>query len=105
MVTRVYGTSDGVEIIFTPSEDGLWKCVVPVSQDGQYIVDLYAEDEAGNTSYFATVLFTVDAKHLRVEMKWLNRFEDKLEVINFLSIWNMRRFNMEVVKCEVCGRW
>lgn len=105
MVTRVYGTSDGVEIIFTPSEDGFWKCAVPVAEDGQYIVDLYAEDEVGNTSYFATVLFTVDAKHLKVEMKWLNRFEDKLEVANFLSVWNMRRFNMEVMKCEVCGRW
>lgn len=105
MVTKVWGSSDGVEVIFTPSGEGLWKCMVPVAEDGQYVVDLYAEDEAGNVAYFATVLFTINTKHLRVEMVWLNRFEDNATVGKFTSAFGMRKFDMAVERCEKCGRW
>lgn len=69
MITRVYGTVDGVEVIFTPSPDNTWTCTVPRTADGEYIVDLYAENDAGNTTYFATVLFTV--RGVEVTVTWL----------------------------------
>lgn len=72
MVKRVYGRVEGQDVIFTLNhETGLWTCVVPPTLDGEYIVDLYAEDEAGNVSYLATILFTVDSKNLVFSVKWL----------------------------------
>lgn len=71
MITKVYGHVDGVEVIFTPSLDGItWTCTVPKDKDGEYIVDLYAVNDTGVESYYATVLFAV--KGVAVTIKWLN---------------------------------
>lgn len=70
MITKVYGHVDGVEILFTPSPDGsTWTCTIPRDKDGEYIVDLYAVNDTGAESYYATVLFTV--KGVVVTIKWL----------------------------------
>lgn len=69
MVTKVYGTVDGVEVIFTPSGGSTWTCKVPRDLDGEYIVDLHAVNDAGITTYFATVLFAV--RGVDVSVTWL----------------------------------
>lgn len=69
MVTTVYGKCDGNVILFTRDETGRWLTAVPFSKDGEYVVELVAEDEAGNSTYLATILFTLDTKNLRFECR------------------------------------
>lgn len=74
MIKRVYGYyNNGPEIEFSLMEDGTWKTKIPSSEDGEYIVDVYAEDEAGNTSYYAAMLFIVKA-HEIVSVRILSRY-------------------------------
>lgn len=93
MVTRVYGSSNGVEIVFTPLGDDRWNCAVPSVPSGEYIIELYAEDDAGNIGYTATILFVVDAKHLTFKIKF----------IKFSENAKMRCFSLDPTKCEICG--
>ena len=46
-------------MIILEREGGIWKGTVPFSEDGEYIVELYAEDWAGNIGYYCTVLFAI----------------------------------------------
>lgn len=93
MVTRVYGHVEGVEVIFTPAGNDTWNCTVPKVPDGEYVVDLYAEDEAGNIAYTATILFTIDTKHLKFHVKFLH----------YDASAKTRDFMMSFIRCEVCG--
>lgn len=60
MIARVFGKTDGLEIVFVHLEGDKWNVVIPRNALGQYYLDLYAEDEAGNTSFMAKALFEVD---------------------------------------------
>lgn len=107
MVTRVWGHVEGVEVIFTPYDNDKWKCKIPKSLDGEYIVDLYAEDDSGNVSYTATVLFTIDAKHLTFTVKVLNFVVGSnlnQYSINMYSVsGKVKDFTLNLLRCEVCG--
>lgn len=66
MVKRVYGKCDNVEIVFALNEQtGRWETTVPAAEDNTYIFELWAEDEAGNQTYFAVVKVTVDLDSLQ----------------------------------------
>lgn len=95
MVVKVYGTSNGIDIIFTPSEteEDTWICSVPPSASGEYVVDLYAEDEFGNKAYTATVLFAIDIAHL----------DFRVHFIKYSADARMRKFAMKLARCKVCG--
>ena len=54
MVTRVFGKAGQYDLEFTKTSEGLWTAAVPFVESCEYVVDLYAEDEAGNISYYAT---------------------------------------------------
>lgn len=95
MVMRVWGSVNGQEIVFVPRENDIWTCQVPPVEDGEYVVDLYAVDEAGNQAYTATILFTVDSKHLIFTVKVLK--------IAKQAVGRMRDFELIVKKCEICG--
>lgn len=72
MVVRLIGNVDGVPIVFYPTViEGLWKTTVPLDLDGTYVLDLMAEDEAGNIGYYATALFTVDSAKLKISVVFL----------------------------------
>lgn len=120
MVVRVYGSANGVDITFTPIGDDRWKCAVPKFPSGEYVVDLYAEDEAGNVGYAATVLFVVNAKHIVTKIEWLKiaansnvtLFQafgktDARKAIETTKAYthqvHMQNFKMEVTRCEKCG--
>jgi hypothetical protein len=73
MITRVYGTCNGADIVLDKNEDtGRWETAVPASEDGTYILELYAEDDRGNELYFATVRVTFDTSKLRVSVHILD---------------------------------
>lgn len=95
MITRVWGSVEGTEIIFTPVGNDSWQCKVPKTLDGEYVVELFAEDDSGNVSYAATILFTIDAKHLTFTVKTLD--------IPYDIQGKVRDYTMNVIRCEVCG--
>ena len=70
-VTRVWGLVDGREIPFVQNELGQWAAAVPADADNTFVVELWAEDEAGNVGYFATVLFTFDPVLLQYTWEFL----------------------------------
>ena len=102
MVTRVYGHVEGAEVVFTRSIGDVWICSVPKVDDGEYVIDLYAEDEAGNISYTATILFAVNAKHLIFSIKWI-RFANDMTTNSFVAEAKVKDFTMKPIRCDVCG--
>ena len=67
MVTRVFGRAGQYDLEFIKTSEGLWTAAVPFVESCEYVIDLYAEDEAGNISYYATYLLTFDASKLQVQ--------------------------------------
>lgn len=59
MVVRAYGTVNGSQIILTPAGGDRWEAAVPFDEDGEYVAEFFAEDEAGNTGYLCTILFAI----------------------------------------------
>lgn len=47
---------------------GTWQVPIPRDEDGEYAVEIIAEDEAGNRSYLAKLLFVVDTARLCVHV-------------------------------------
>lgn len=58
-IARVFGRIDGKEVTLTQSKDGTWTVQVPADQDGEYAVEIIAEDEAGNQSFIAKMLYII----------------------------------------------
>lgn len=63
-VTRVFGRVDGTEVVLQHIDGNRWSVPVPFDKDCEYLMELYAEDEAGNVSYLTQALFTYDPKAL-----------------------------------------
>ncbi len=63
-VERVIGKTDSFEVIFDRLNDNNWTVNVPSNIIGEYVMDLYAYDEAGNLGFLATAMFTVDTSNL-----------------------------------------
>lgn len=73
-VVKVIGTVDSVPVILEHKEGNIWQVPVPSDQDGEYIVEIIAEDDAGNRAYLARILYTVDAGNICIHMLPLPRF-------------------------------
>ena len=48
------------EVELNRSEGDWWNVPVPFDTDGEYVVEILAEDEAGNQAYIAKMLFVVN---------------------------------------------
>lgn len=83
-VTRVFGRVDGVEVILNKGEGDRWSVPVPFDTDGEYVVEIVAEDEAGNQSYMAKMLFVVNTALLCVHVVPLLHYASLME--SFVSI-------------------
>ena len=57
--TRVYGLANGTEVIFPHAQGDAWEIPVPWTEDGKYIVEIFAEDEAGNSSHICKMMFII----------------------------------------------
>ncbi len=69
MVTALFGKCNGADIIFTPKSEGRWNAAVPAREDKTYIIEVWAEDEAGNVGYFATIESVFDPTTLKMEFR------------------------------------
>lgn len=122
MIKRVFGTADNITITFKhDTATGLWLAAVPADRDGEYIMSLYAEDEAGNTAYVATALFTVDVSKLCVTVEALDCTADfdascigaqtgsSVYADGSMTVCcasaTLTNVELAVVRCEKCGRW
>lgn len=64
---RVYGKADNIDLVF--SFDGeSWLATVPAGS-GAYLVELFAEDDAGNVSHMTTVLVTYDIETMCIKFE------------------------------------
>ena len=69
MIARLYGKCNGYNIVFEPNERGRWETAVPVSEDKTYIIELWAEDLAGNVGYYATIEIFYDSSSLEMRFR------------------------------------
>lgn len=103
MVAKVFGTLQGQEILFSFTA-GEWVFDAPRLDSGEYVMDIWAEDEAGNQAYMATMLFAVDTNRLCVNVRTVNRRVWAIDS-GFTAVAKMTRYSTSVVRCELCGRW
>ena len=72
MVKELVGKYDGYNALtFHYNEErGKWESsILPSTPSGRYIIQLYATDYAGNSSYWGSVLFTWDSSTMEVSIK------------------------------------
>lgn len=67
-VNRVFGRVDGADVVLNKTAGDRWSMPVPFDVDGEYVVEIIAEDDAGNQSYMAKMLFVVNAALLCVHV-------------------------------------
>lgn len=65
MVVEVYGKTNGIHIVFSRQVGDRWETQVPWTDDGEYIVEMYAKDDAGNVGYVCTMLFAITGHELQ----------------------------------------
>ena len=66
MVVKVSGKIDGKEVIFERAEGDRWNATVPYDLDGMYVVELTAENDAGNIAWPKQMQDTI----IRLLEKW-----------------------------------
>lgn len=95
MVVKVIGKTDTFTVIFDRIDEKRWNALVPANVAGEYIMDLFAYDDAGNVGYMATAMFTVDTSNLCFH----------LEIINYQSCISLCNDYiceiMEVLPCRI----
>lgn len=65
MITRAWGTANGQDVILERKQENTWQFSVPWTEDGKYIVTLYAENEAGVIGFFCTMMFVISGHELK----------------------------------------
>lgn len=69
MVVKLVGSIEGQEIVFSRKDGDIWETSIPSSENGVYILELTAVDEAGNTSFVAKYVVTIDTTALQVTLE------------------------------------
>lgn len=89
LITRVWGTADAFDIEFEYVNGTRWICSIPPDTvDGAYAVDIYAENDIGNTAHWAGELFMASGVcHLDIfEPEYTVWFGTNFNNIQFLQI-------------------
>lgn len=122
MVKSLTGKVGGADVAFRRNEAGLWETAVPASKNGSYVMELWAEDMAGNRTYFATVKVTFDTSQMcmRIEIADVGvgwsvgdvRTLFSVSPVSFAradttvqsTVYFSSAVFSKIVRCEVCGR-
>lgn len=121
MILRIAGTCDGAEIVLTRGASGRWETTVPAKANGEYPVELWAEDEAGNRSYFCTLLLSYDITQLccsirvvAIGARWSAQdiaavFGPPKVHVSFAlrsvtAAAEIKKADVRIVRCRICGR-
>ena len=68
MIVKVSGKVDGQDVIFERSYGTSWNITVPYDLDGMYVIEVTAENDAGNVAYCTKMLLIVDPATLCVKL-------------------------------------
>lgn len=68
MIVKVSGKVDGQDVIFERLEGNQWNITVPYDLDGMYVIEVTAENDAGNVAYCTKMLLIVDPATLCVKL-------------------------------------
>lgn len=98
MVDRVIGIADEFELIFERAEGDCWTAVTPANVFGEYVMEIWAYDTAGNASYMATMLYMV-SKHTM--QSYLIPFEYAGIVDHSELITRLDEYGIEAVLTEL----
>ena len=79
MIKAVYGSCNGTDIIFEHTGADQWSVPVP-GNDTKYIIDIYAEDDAGNISYVSKYIYYWDGSSFQAIFK---PFEYQTEILSY----------------------
>ena len=55
-----------IEVNYDHSKGDCWNVPVPLDIDGEYVIEVIAEDEAGNQSFITRLLYTVKGENICV---------------------------------------
>lgn len=124
MVAAVYGHIDsGERIDFTlNSKTELWEATAPETLKGTYHIEIYAEDHAGNVSYVTSALCTIDMSRVCIITDVAEcsiDADDKTKMSVMVSEYTAdidtgneyvidvlaSMCSIDVIRCEICGRW
>lgn len=103
MVNRVIAKNPQFEVILELDQtDGLWKGSMPSIAIGEYYVDIYAWDLAGNQAYMSKALFVVDTEKIHI-YPLLSNFYSRLHTSYYISSTKdiFKTDLKEVFKCNV----
>lgn len=90
MIKKVYGKSNGLDIVFTQDQnEGKWNTTIPRDASGTYYLELYAEDEAGNVGYIASVIMNYDPVSFCVSFDVID-FQGNAEMKEFIDSLRMQ---------------
>lgn len=64
-VKRVIGRANGFDIIFERGEGNWWNITIPSDLSGEYVVEICAEDEAGNIDFLCRMMFAICGHELQ----------------------------------------
>ena len=69
MVVKVWGKADSFELVFSHLGDDVWNAIVPPDlEDGQYVVELYCEDDMGMRAYWTGILYLNNGEQVHVRI-------------------------------------
>ena len=94
MTTQVWGLLGSSKIIFDRTDGNIWKVTVPLLESGEYIVAIYALDDAGNQAYVATILYVVDIENIQYEIRMLD-YASEAQTTGFTIEAQMADFTIE----------
>lgn len=74
MVVKLIGSINGDSVVFQRFDGDVWEATIPKNLNGQYIIELYAYDEAGNIGYATKYIMTIDLKSLCIKLEPLQYY-------------------------------
>lgn len=93
MITHVWGRADKFDLIFLNIMGDIWNASVPADlDDGQYVVELYCEDDSGNMAYWTGILYLSNSENAKIQIiadknkLWLIG-DIKLKLLNESLLW------------------
>lgn len=91
MVVKLEGCVNGSDVIFTRKSGDVWETSIPANLSGMYVVELTAYDDAGNKSFLAKYILTIDVDALTVSLELIDYqsaiVRDDYESTAFVSIY------------------
>lgn len=100
MVVRLEGKVQGQDVIFNRVQGDEWETTIPRSLNGVYIVELTAYDDAGNMSYTARYILTVDLMSIHAKVR-INRIDARVHLSRYCSNIRLSQYYAKV-RCCAC---